>query len=654
MFSWDEKYEWNFGDLGPSVSAGVNDAGINVFKRKPYAGLTKEIIQNSLDAAVSDNSASSPVRVCFELINVDRQDIPGANRLCDVIHKCADYYNTGDDGEKVKIIEKASQDYLASSSTVPVLKISDYDTTGLCGVKEERGSQWTGLIRESGATNKSGGASGSFGVGKFAPYNFSSIRTLFYTTYTVENEFAFQGKTILTTFKEDGKLKQNVGLFADSNDQNYYPVLNQEEVAPVFRRSEYGTDIFVIGFKPEKDWKELCAISVLENFLYAIYVGNLEVDVICPDSRIHISQKTLGDNIHKFEQIANELSSSVDGDDATTEDEQNREFTAPIYWNVLTNPNTKLFDEVFIFHNKKMGNYKLYMLTGEEASGYSVLQMRQAGMKIQELKYRKTSVNFNGIFIATGEGAKSELPVDNISSFLRKCENQAHTGWDADEYTEEKVKARGILFSIRGQILKIAKSSMPNVDKDSLDAIGLSQFLPKRDNNGDSKIEERAFGTYKPLSTQFKKNNIAISDSKVQISKETNGGSKRTGDTSTSVPTTRQNTPNNGRGKHAQKNSNIQLSHVAIPYISTSDEYRISFSIDEDVRVLLLGVKVGRDDGSSSKVKISEAYQENRKLQVVGGIIKLSNVNKDEKLILTVRLSSPGRKSLEVYANAEL
>lgn len=65
-------------------------------------------------------------------------------------------------------------------------------------------------------------------------------------------------------------------------------------------------------------------------------------------------------------------------------------------------------------------------------------------------------------------------------------------------------------------------------------------------------------------------------------------------------------------------------------------------------------MKVGRDDGSSSKVKISEAYQENRKLQVVGGIIKLSNVNKDEKLILTVRLSSPGRKSLEVYANAEL
>ena len=81
-------------------------------------------------------------------------------------------------------------------------------------IKIQKGSNWTGLVREISATNKGNGKSGSFGVGKFAPFNFSALRTIVYSTYNKDNERALQGKTILTTFMDgDGKLKQNVGLF---------------------------------------------------------------------------------------------------------------------------------------------------------------------------------------------------------------------------------------------------------------------------------------------------------------------------------------------------------------------------------------------------------------------------------------------------------
>lgn len=139
MFAWNDKYKFIFSDLGASDKVGVNDVGIGVYKKKPYIGLTKEILQNSTDAPNHKLSPGTPVRVRFELVYIDRDDIPDVERLNSVIHKCYEYYSDGDDGAKLKIIQDAADRYLARSGKVPVLKISDYNTTGLCGVQMERG-----------------------------------------------------------------------------------------------------------------------------------------------------------------------------------------------------------------------------------------------------------------------------------------------------------------------------------------------------------------------------------------------------------------------------------------------------------------------------------------------------------------------------------
>ena len=427
MFAWDDKYRFIFSDLGASDKVGVNDVGIGVFKKKPYIGLTKEILQNSTDAPDHSLPTGTPVRVRFELVYIDRDDIPDVERLNSVIHKCYEYYPNGDDGVKLKTIQDAADRYLAQPGKVPVLKISDYNTTGLCGVLAEKGSKWSGLVRERSATNKTGGSSGSFGVGKFAPFTFSSLRTVFYSTKTVDDETAFQGKALLTTFKEDGVLKHNIGLFADTTSENFDAVLTADDIAPVFRRDEVGTDIFVLGFEKDSDWMEQSAISVIEYFFYSIFKGNLEVTVAEGDKSITITQSNLGDMIAFFEKYCAEHMK----DDVTFQ------YTAPVYWKLLCGAH-KVIRERFKYGGKDMGEYELYLLTGDDVTEKKAPDMREAGMKSREDAAFRIPMNFTGIFIATGAGAVSLEPEDNISSFLRKCENQAHDDWAADEYREKK------------------------------------------------------------------------------------------------------------------------------------------------------------------------------------------------------------------------
>ena len=76
---------------------------------------------------------------------------------------------------------------------ISCLRISDFNTTGLTGSHEEYNSPWCNLTKSSGASDKSGGAGGSFGIGKFAPYACSVLRTVFYSTSDTEGICAAQG-----------------------------------------------------------------------------------------------------------------------------------------------------------------------------------------------------------------------------------------------------------------------------------------------------------------------------------------------------------------------------------------------------------------------------------------------------------------------------
>ena len=644
MFQWKSNYQWNFSDLGSADKVGVNESGIGIFKRQPYKGLAKEILQNVTDAKDPSLSGATPVKAKFELIYVDLDDIPGYQRLYDVIHKCYEYYPNGDDGEKLRTIRDAADKYLSNSgSKIPVLKISDFCTTGLRGVRAEKGTDWTGLVRERSATNKSNGSSGAFGVGKFAPYNFTSIRTVLYSTKTVNNEYAFQGKALLTTFKENGKNKQNIGLFADINSENFDAVFDPADIAPVFRRTEIGTDIFVLGFEKEDDWVEQTAISVIEYFFYSVYQGRLEVEIIDGGKVEQINKDNLGERISFYDTYAKKYLA----------DDTEFVYTAPIYWKILSDSRHKFTQKPFEYNEKNMGNYELYFLAGDDVTEKRVLEMRQAGMKIQEDVSFRIQMNFTAIFIATGEGAISDEPKDNISSFLRKCENQAHDAWSADEYKEEKAKARGILTKIHKIILEAAKAEMPDYGDEAVDAFGLNEYLPNEEEDDDQK-EEKAFSDFRPLSFEIQSVKTGKRRRQADISMRKNGGSKhREKKEIDPNKKKKKKDPDNHRGTGAVKASEVSISRVKTPFDKNSGEYLISFVMGESADNISLDIKIGSDDDVLSAAAISAASMNGEPMTVKNGMIAIGNAAAGEKKILKVRLSDTERKTLEVRAYAK-
>lgn len=644
MFQWKDDYQWIFSNLGAADKVGVNESGIGIFKRQQYKGLAKEILQNVTDAKDKSLPEDIPVRARFEVIYVERDEIPGFERLNDVIHKCCEYYPDGDDGEKLKGIQTSADKYLSAPGKVPVLKIGDYNTTGLRGVREETGSNWTGLVRERSATNKSNGYSGAFGVGKFAPYNFSSLRTILYSTKTDKGEIAFQGKTILTTFKEKGENKQNIGLFANTDSDNFDAIFNIDEIAPVFRRTEIGTDIFVLGFEKEEDWVEQCAISVIEYFFYSIYKGNLEVEICDGEKSVEIKQDNLGAMIEKYDDYCKEYMAG----DITFR------FTAPSYWRLLTDPRHKVIREPFKFGGRDMGGYELYLLIGDDLSEKKVLEMRQAGMRIREDMSFRIQINFTAIFIATGEGAASENPKDNISSFLRKCENQAHDDWAADEYKEEKDTAKKIINEVHKKILDAVKKEMPDLGDETVDAFGLSEFLPNEEADDDQK-EEKAFSDFKPLSFEIQSLKIGKRRRQADISMRTNGGSKHKKKEKSGEEKEhkyKKKTDNN-RGTGMRKASEVLITRIKTPFDSISGKYQVSFLLEEDAKDLMLSIKIGSDDDNLAKAEISEAYMSGKKLAIKNGMVALGDSSAGEKKILQIKLAEKSRKTLEVRAYAK-
>ena len=686
MGAWNEKYKWCFGPLRSGDKVGVNNAGIGIFKKQPYKGLAKEILQNVIDA--KDPSVDAPAKARFEIIRIEKKDIPGADRLSGVIKRCYEYYHEGDDGEKMGRLKKAAEAFLDSGDPIPVLKISDYNTVGLTGARKEKGSNWTGLVREISATNKGNGLSGLFGVGKFAPFNFSGIRTIIYSTLNADGETALQGKTILTTFRdqEDNKLKQNVGLFGEDQDEDCKAIYEFSDVPEVFRRSECGTDLFVLGFNEEKGWMEQVAASVLEYFFYTIYKGDLEVSIVDGQKEISIKKDNLGSLIESYKGYC---------------EEHDIEFSAPLFWEILNDKSgrTKHFKEVF----RNKGEVELYLLLDPDFSERRILEMRTAGMKIQEDTAFRINAYFRGIFIATGNNSKSDEPKDNINSFLRKCENQAHDTWSKDEYEDNREEADRVIKGIHSWILEKIKGEMPEIEDEETAAYGLNDLLPNQDNPGAEDQEEKAYSSFEPLpvdistvtvkqSNKKKASDVSIvvdnpdekEPEEITVPQEDGedvipGGGQQSepnpphppypgpfpgpfpGDEDVpdpvpddegknEIPASKEETESD-KGKTTLRN--MHISNVRTPYDNSKDEFRVVFVPSRTADEVYVKIRIGADDDDKRNAEIETASYNGEELSMEKDYIIIPHVDGSKKVVLTVKLKNARRCPLEVSAYAK-
>lgn len=429
---------WNFPLNNYGQITGLNDAGIETFRGNPLDSLAREINQNSCDA--KDTKNNGPVEVHFNLVYVPAQFFPERNRFISILNSCREYWQ--DNAKTKQFFENALS--IMELETIPFLKISDYNTTGLTGASEGQRGGWHNLIKSVGSSDKDSQSGGSFGIGKHAPYACSNLRTVFYGTKEVDTGIeAFQGVAKLVThLNEHDEPTQGTGYFGMIEKNR--PITETAEINELFRRSDVGTDIYIAGFNEKIEWEDEIIKSVLENFFIAILNEKLIVKV--------------GDTTINANSLAGLLKKCTKNDP---------ECLSYHYYEAYTLSNR------YHFPNKDflgLGEIDLFVLPGKDLPK-RVAMVRGTGMKIYDKGSFRTPFKFAGVLIAKGEG---------INDFLRKIEPPTHSAWEPDRH-ENPEEAKAIIRKLYSWINEQIRSITVVTDEEELDVEGLSQYLADKD-----------------------------------------------------------------------------------------------------------------------------------------------------------------------------
>ncbi len=647
MFEWKDKYHWEFSSAGyTDPDRGPAITGAKMFRGGRFLNTVRETAQNGADAYDPDLPAGTPVRMVYEYLTVDRADLPHADRLSDVIDKGYEYISSIPNAklDDVKAIKDACDRLLKNQDKIPVLRIGDYNTVGL---KDDRFDK---LLRMEGITNKNDEDSGgSFGFGKYAPFLLSAVNTILYATLTKDDEFLFQGRSLLATFKDNGQRMQGNSLFGYENveEKTFNPVDNIEDVPSVFQRREYGTDLYVLCFERADDWMDQMAICALENFFYSIYSKKLEFEFKDGDKSLIITDNNLPALMSYFKDVY---------DEKYNNESSHLHFTAPAYWKVLNDPRT-VTDIKENFRNK--GEVKLHILMGEDIEGRSVLEMRSLGMKIREDSSFRRLPNFNGVLIATGAGKEEEGYEGNISKFLLQMESPAHNSWSLEDVVKKEIlgEAELVLSDMHTWIREFVKKQLPPDDGTPIDAFGLSKILPDVTTQGNEQIEESAVFRFEPLpitpevskTPQKKRKKAELGSSHGDGPIPGPGPGPGPGPQPGPGPIPGPG-PSPGPTPDPEKNKlvPIPLKSKTCPYNKSKERYKVSFVSTSDANPLLLQVNISGDDSSIFETSVTGAWKNAMKLRLKDGMIVIPDVKKNDKVTIEVALSDREGFALEV------
>ena len=423
---------WSFPSNNHGDVNGISNSGIETFQGTPLKSLAREICQNSLDASLDE----SPVTVDFISFELSKEEIPGAEDLCDAFNRSLAFWEP-----------KKAQDFfntaleVMNAEKIPFLRISDFNTTGLCGSDGEYNTPWCNLTKSSGASDKAVTSGGSFGIGKYAPFACSSFRTVFYSTLDKDGKSAYQGISRITSFRNDNnEITSGVGYWGGENNA---PVFNRQlALDPAYSRpkGKTGTDVYIAGFRKSVDWKSDIVASILDGFLYAIYTGKLVVHV----DDITIDNEHLTDLCDDYKEYLTENANN--------------------YYEILTT--TQSVDIDF----KNMGLIRLWIAIRPDRPDMhrKVAMIRKTGMKIMDKGGISGNIPFAGVMLIEGE---------KINDFLRSLENPQHTKWEPDRCTRGRQYAQNIIRDLISFIKDELEKLKPEDDSDEVDP-SVGEYLP--------------------------------------------------------------------------------------------------------------------------------------------------------------------------------
>lgn len=429
---------WIFPSNNYGTVTGIGEASIETFKGSPYRSLAREICQNSMDARFDKNK---PVVIEFSSFSIENIEIPDYSTLKNSINLCLEFWTEQKNKKTIDFFKKAKK--VIESNSVNVLRISDYNTTGLLGSDKEYNTPWHNLVKAAGVSDKEGASGGSFGIGKAAPFVCSDIRTLFYATKDINGLSAFQGIAKLVSFRERGLFKDGdsitTGTGYYSADRKNNPLRVCCSIDPNYTREDYGTDIFVLGFRKNDDWKSEIINSLLEDFLIAIFNNELVVVI----DGMEINANNLSEIIECFKDTAQ---------------------IAYNYYQVLTDKKAVKIKHEFT----GLGAIELYILINQGLHR-KVMRCRRNGMKIFDKANISGTIQFAGICV---------LKDDKINEYFRDMENPQHNAWEPERHsTDSKSKAKSNI----SMLYRFVKESVLDIGKkttvDEIDVEGMGEYF---------------------------------------------------------------------------------------------------------------------------------------------------------------------------------
>jgi len=430
-----EELRWVFPVDNADQWDGFNESGINTFSGSPITHLAREVIQNSIDAGTE-----GAVKVSFNLRRLRTEEIPGLGDYKKSFEACL--RSSKSEGEEARGFFKRAKQIL-SKKEIPVLEVSDFNTTGVEGPCE-LGKPFYAFLKAKGQSKKQDDtAAGSFGIGKFAPYAVSDLRTVFVSTVYKTKKSSLkqltQGKAILISHDVDEKRHQGTGFFGKPD--LCMPIVGNASISNQLLRSGgkplaenmVGTTISILGFKETKNWEKVLKLSIAISFFSALYRQALVVD---------INGEVLNhENVHRVLRSENNKE-IVKGTDIEVEEVER----ADSYLLALSSESS---------------------IT--ECSEQNILGHVQLKLNVSDGLPRRIAVIRNGMFITDRpEGLKRfsgykdfsgiiEFLSDTGSSFMRKMEPPRHDTFEPERLPteQEQKKARKALKDLSEWVRKM-------------------------------------------------------------------------------------------------------------------------------------------------------------------------------------------------------
>ena len=265
-------WEWKWLDQGPTPASQNTDSEMFDRADYPYSEtFVREAIQNSLDARLD---VSRPVRMVFNIHE---------SRL----------------GKQRKILAKAVEFRRTAELPVPPdwdadrfkwLTVQDFNTTGLLGDIEDRGSDFWNYWLNFGISNKSANQRGGRGIGRVTFLIASRISSVIALTRRSEDKLtAGCGMCVLRAGKYGGSFKTTHAYLAEDEKAETYELHSGDDfhadLLAAFGFEEYLEETepsglaLAIPYPHEELDEDTILASAIENFAPAILSGNLVIEV---------------------------------------------------------------------------------------------------------------------------------------------------------------------------------------------------------------------------------------------------------------------------------------------------------------------------------------------------------------------------------------